>query len=74
VFIPPPGRLTPAIGDCPRTNECEADALLAEKKCWFCDRLGIVAAAAARPLAEKLSRPGVTGNLPVEKFAFRNVA
>jgi hypothetical protein len=32
----------------------------------------VVDAAAARPLAEKLSRLGLTGNLPVEKRAFWN--
>ena len=46
----------------------------AEKKRWFCDTFRIVEAAAGRPLAEKLSRPGVTGNLPVEKRAFWNCA
>jgi hypothetical protein len=45
-----------------------------EKKCWFCDTLRVVEAAAARPLAEKLSRLGVTGNLPVLKLAFWNCA
>jgi hypothetical protein len=44
-----------------------------EKKCWFCDTLRVVEAAAARPLAEKLSRLlGLTGNLPVLKLACWN--
>jgi hypothetical protein len=42
----------------------------AEKKCWFCDTFRVVDAAAARPLAEKLSRLGLTPNLPVLKRAF----
>ncbi len=49
-------------------------ALRAEKKCWFCDTFRVVDAAAARPLAEKLSRLGLTGNLPVLKRAFWNCA
>jgi len=44
--------------------------LWVEKKCWFCDTLRVVDAAAGRPLAEKLSRLGLTGSLPVEKRAF----
>ena len=44
----------------------------AEKKCWFCGAFRIVDGAAGRPLAEKLSRLGFTGNLPLEKCAFRN--
>jgi hypothetical protein len=46
----------------------------AEKKRWFCDRFLVVDGAAGRPLAEKLSRVGVTGSLPVEKCAFWNCA
>jgi hypothetical protein len=42
----------------------------AEKKCWFCDTFRVVEGAAGRPLAEKLSRLGVTGSLPVVKCAF----
>jgi hypothetical protein len=61
------------ICDSGRPNECveEATLLCAEKKCWFCDTFRVVEAAAGRPLAEKLSRLGVTGNLPVEKLALR---
>ena len=44
----------------------------AEKKCWFCETLRVVDAAAGRPLAEKLSRPGATGNRPEVKRAFWN--
>lgn len=43
-----------------------------EKKCWFCETFRVVEAAAERPLAEKLSRLGLTGNLPVEKLALWN--
>lgn len=45
-----------------------------EKKCWFCDTFRVVEAAAGRPLAEKLSRLGVMGNLPPVKRAFWNCA
>jgi hypothetical protein len=44
--------------------------LLAEKKCWFCDTLRVVEAAAGRPLADMLSRLGLTDSLPVLKRAF----
>jgi hypothetical protein len=43
-----------------------------EKKCWFWATFRVVDAAAARPLAEKLSRPGLTGGLPVLNRAFWN--
>ena len=42
----------------------------AEKKCSFCATFRVVDGAAGRPLAEKLSRLGVIGSLPVEKRAF----
>jgi len=45
-----------------------------EKKCWFCATFRVVEAAPGRPLAEKLSRPGVAGTLPVLKRAFWNCA
>jgi hypothetical protein len=50
----------------------DADAVVprVEKKCWFCDTFRVVEAAAALPLAEKLSRLGLTGSLPVVKRAF----
>jgi hypothetical protein len=44
--------------------------LCAEKKCWFCDTPRVVDGAAARPLAEKLARLGLTGSLPVLNRAF----
>jgi hypothetical protein len=41
-----------------------------EKKCWFCDTPRVVEAAAGRPLADMLSRLGLTESLPVLKRAF----
>jgi hypothetical protein len=74
----PSGRLPFATCGRPNANERDAVAPLplarAEKKCWFCDTFRVVEAAAGRPLAEKLSRVGVTGSLPVEKCAFWNCA
>ena len=59
---------------CPRSNDRGAvpEVPRAEKKCWFCDTLRMVEGAAARPLAEKLSRLGVIGTLPAVKRAFWN--
>jgi len=60
----------------PRSDD-RADALVVprvEKKCWFCDAFRVVDATAGRPLAEKLSRLGVAGTLPVVKRAFWNCA
>lgn len=63
-----------AVPVLPRSSERVGFAVLlrAEKKCWFCETLRIVDGAAGRPLAEKLSRLGVTGSLPVVKRAFWN--
>jgi hypothetical protein len=73
---PPACRLPFDICDCPLPNERDAvpEVPRAEKKCWFCDTFRMVEGAAARPLAEKLSRLGVIGSLPVEKRAFWNCA
>ena len=71
-FLPPN---VPFCGRLPPNERVEfATLLCAEKKCWFCEILRVVDGAAGRPLAEKLSRLGVTGNLPVEKRAFWNAA
>jgi hypothetical protein len=79
--VKPPGcRLPFEICDCPRpcplSNDRDVAAVAprAEKKCWFCDTFRTVEGAAGRPLAEKLSRLGVIGSLPVVKRAFWNCA
>lgn len=73
-FEPPPSR--PLLNDRPFDPVPVVPRLVprAEKKCWFCDTPRLVDAAAERPLAEKLSRPGVTGSLPVAIRAFWNCA
>jgi hypothetical protein len=72
-------RRAPAICDCPRCDMAVLPRDMAvlprgEKKCWFCATFRVVEAAAGRPLAEKLSRVGGIGTLPVEKRAFWNCA
>src|SRR5882724_1462715 len=72
----PSSRCAPEICDCPCSNERDPAVVFvfprAEKKCWFCGVFRIVDGAAWRPLAEKLSRPGLNGTLPVVKRAFWN--